>query len=210
MAHLRIGTSAPVTPTPEAFTYTNRMGALYYLHEGRTKTGKPRYYVAKTIGAGALATVPSGFEMTESVNGVVSVRRSKPGQEDVPVEDLRLVEAAITKHPHLSGYMARILGSSVVIFEPDVPADRLRDVIVRSSLLGDVETYVDAKVKERLAQGRFAAVMKFERDGADYVLRRMTYRGKGGWSWGLKSGSLPDLTKKYVASLGTESFYDLM
>ena len=52
--------------------------------------------------------------------------------------------------------------------------------------VGGVEAYVDAKAKERMAQGRFAAVMKFERDGAD-VLRRMTYRGKGGWSWDVTS-----------------------
>jgi hypothetical protein len=49
--------------------YTNRMGDTYYLHEGTTKTGKARYFVAKTIREGVLSAMPDGFEFAESING---------------------------------------------------------------------------------------------------------------------------------------------
>lgn len=52
----------------------NRRGDTYYLHTGTTKKRKPRYFVAKTVGAGALEALPEGFELTESINGVGSVR----------------------------------------------------------------------------------------------------------------------------------------
>lgn len=87
MARLRL-----VKPSePATFSYTNRHGETYYLHEGTTKTGKPRYFFAKTIRERALDNMPEGFEVAESVNAVVSVRRKTAGTSLVPDEDLAVV-----------------------------------------------------------------------------------------------------------------------
>ena len=54
MSHLRLvepGASA-------ALAYTNRKGDTYYLHGGKTKTGKPRYFFAKAAGSGSLSEMP--------------------------------------------------------------------------------------------------------------------------------------------------------
>ena len=58
-----------------ALSYTNRLGATFYLHDGQTKTGKPRYFVAKTIREGALAVMPEGYEFSESINGACRSER---------------------------------------------------------------------------------------------------------------------------------------
>jgi hypothetical protein len=50
-----------------ALAHTNRLGVTYYLHEGKTKTGKPRYFTARKIGDGALAAMPAGYEFSESL-----------------------------------------------------------------------------------------------------------------------------------------------
>jgi hypothetical protein len=48
--------------------HINRRGDTYYLHEGRTKTGKPKYFFSRNR-AGTLAdSVPNGFEVYESPN----------------------------------------------------------------------------------------------------------------------------------------------
>jgi hypothetical protein len=107
MPHLRL-----VKPEAEAirvFTYENRLGNRYYLHEGKTKTGKARYF----------------FE-------------------------------------------------------------------------------------ERMKKAQYAPVMKFEIEGDHYAVFRMTYRGHGGWSYPLATGKLQDLVKKFLPSVGTEKFFDLM
>jgi hypothetical protein len=52
--------------------------------------------------------------------------------------------------------------------------------------------------------------MKFEREGEHYVVFRMTYRGDGGRSYVLETGTLADLIKKVVPEIGTEKFFDLM
>lgn len=50
-----------------ALSYANRRGDRYDLHAGRTRTGKLRYFAAKTVGDGALDAMPEGYEFTESV-----------------------------------------------------------------------------------------------------------------------------------------------
>jgi hypothetical protein len=80
--------------------------AIYCLHAGRTKTGKRRYFVAKTVGAGALAELPAGFEIVESVNAVVSVRRIDPSARKVPEADLARIRAELANYPGLRRYRA--------------------------------------------------------------------------------------------------------
>jgi hypothetical protein len=188
------------------FTFQNRMGDMYYLHEGRTKTGKPRYFFAKTAGQGTLAEMPKGFEVSESINGVVSVRRTNAGGSVAPDEDVRVVEAAVGRHAHLRGYMVRALGNAVVIFEPHPRPDKLRDLAQQLGFAHRAPSFVE----DRMKQAQYAPVMKFEPEGDGYVAFRMTYRGKGGWSWPLQSGKLHDLASKLVPSVGTEAFFDLI
>lgn len=202
MDHLRLVKPA----APKVFAHENRMGVTYYLHRGETKTGKPRYFFAKTIGANPLNEIPDGFEVSESINAVVSVRRKSAQEATVPAADVTVVEAALAKCPHLRGYVARVVGNAVVIFEPDHHPAKLGDFAQEHSLLGQAE----AALSDRLSRAQYTPVMKFEREGADYVAFRMTYRGKGGWSWALQSGKLHDLARKLVKSIGTEAFFELM
>lgn len=188
------------------FTYKNRMGDTYYLHEGTTKTGKPRYFFAKATRAGALATMPKGLEVCESINGVVSVRRKIAGASPVPDGDVKVVELAVGRHPHLRGYMVRALGNAVVVFEPYPRPDDLQDIAQR---LGGADR-APAFIEDRLKKAQFAPVMKFERDAKGYSVFRMTYRGKGGWSWPLATGKLPELAKKFVRHINTDEFFELM
>ena len=195
-----------VKPAASIYAFGNRMGITYYLHEGRTKTGKPRYFFAKTIGDSALGAMPEGFEVSESINGVVSVRRRTPGATAVPAADVTAVEAALARHPHLNGYVARAVGSAVVIFEPHPRPGELRELAQRSGLGLRAEVFM----KDRMKHAQYTPVMKFEREGTEYVVLRMTYRGKGGWSWPLQSGKLDNLARKFVPSIGTEAFFELM
>jgi len=60
-------------------TYTNRKNVTYKLYRGTTKTGKPRYFFAKESAKGTpCETVPHGYEISESPNGIVSLVKSRP------------------------------------------------------------------------------------------------------------------------------------
>ena len=59
-------------------TYTNAKEKTYYLHQGTTKTGKPKYYFS-TQPEGTLAeAMPEGFELYENPNAQVFLRRIPP------------------------------------------------------------------------------------------------------------------------------------
>ena len=93
-----------------------------------------------------------------------------------------------------------------MIFEPH---PRPTDLAHIASMLGAGHRSA-AFIEERTAHAKYAPVMKFEPDGPGYSAFRMTYRGKGGWSWAIASGRLESLAKKLVRPIGTDAFYELM
>ena len=67
-------------PCQEPLTYTNRKGRTYYLCQGVTKTGKPRYYFTQKPKDKVLEHIPEGYRISESVNGRVSLVKDRPMQ----------------------------------------------------------------------------------------------------------------------------------
>ena len=61
-----------------AFTYTTRRGKTYYLHTGPKRGGGIQHYVS-TDPKGPLAdAIPEDFEINETPNGQVYLRKTKP------------------------------------------------------------------------------------------------------------------------------------
>ena len=191
-----------------ALRYTNRRGQVYFLHAGTTKTGKRRYFVAKTVGEGALAELPEGFEIVESVNAVVSVRRIAAGAPRVPAEDLARVRAELARHLHLRRYRADVVKGEITVFEP---IGGLSDGLARTLMIGTLASAAQLdQARPVLERGtRYAPVMRFVPGGDGYALFRMTYRGEGGWShWALDRGPLERLSG-HLQHVGTPRFFEL-
>ena len=174
----------PATVTGVA-TYTNRRGDTYYLHGGTTKLGKVRYFVAKTPRDGTLAAMPEGFEFSESINGVVSVRRVGSFEASIPHSDVALARTELARHPHLVHHRIDVVKGEVVVFRP----------------LGGAGQRI-----------RYEPVLKFvpSHERGRYHVYRMMYRGDGGWSWPLASGPLRELLQRFVARVDTDAFFELL
>jgi hypothetical protein len=201
---------SPVSTKPAPANYTNRHGSTYYVHEGKTKTGKPRYFVAKTIGEGARPTLPDGFEFAESVNGVVSVRKVDASAPRIPEADLAIVRTEMARHRHLRHHRVEAVKGEIVVFEPSGGIS-LEDLAAASSIFGALPHSFEAQLAKLSPGTRFAPVMKFvpQEDRGSYAVHRMTYRGRGGWSWPLGLGPLPELARRYLKAVGTEDFFEL-
>ena len=161
--------------------------------------------MAKTIGEGALAKVPEGFEICESINGVVSVRRMNDARATVPPDDIALVQSVIERCSHLHYYLARAVDSAIVIYEPNPPPKQLEEMVFE---YGTGHLPADA-IAEYMAHAKYAPIMKFEPQGGEYVVRRMTFRGHGGWSYPMNSGKLATLARQMIPSIGTDKFFEL-
>jgi hypothetical protein len=71
----------------------NRKRETYYLHEGRTKTGKPKYFFSKKSEGELRQQLPDGFEIYESPRGHVLCRRIQP--KLVSEQEIEVVREAI-------------------------------------------------------------------------------------------------------------------
>jgi hypothetical protein len=64
-----------------AYAFTNSKGNQYFLHKRDTtlKNGRTQtiYFFAKEIKDGALDTVPTGYEVSESRNGLPVLKKQK-------------------------------------------------------------------------------------------------------------------------------------
>ena len=213
----------PKTPPRSAvapIAYKNRLGETYYLHEGTTKTGKPRYFVAKTRRESALASLPDGFELTESVNGVVSVRRIDTTPSLVPNADVAVVRDALEGDKRLARYKVELRKNEIVVHEPlggELPAldpwIAPTDLARVAQILGIDEQLLRRPPRPVGASPiQYRPVMKFAPTGfsksKSYLAFRMTYRGEGGWAE-LSVGPIATLARKYIRHLDRESFFDL-
>lgn len=190
--------------------HTNRRGTSYFLHCGLTKTGKPRYFVARAVGPGALSAMPADHEFCENVNGIVSVRRRLDPHGLVSEADLALAHRELARHRHLVRHVADKRKDEILIYEPlGFPSERemsqMREIY--GEYMGSSAKWLEAME----ARAQYAPVMKFSacsvRPG-EYVAYRRLYSGEGGWLL-LSTGTIETLLRAYLPSVATERFFEL-
>jgi hypothetical protein len=191
-----------------AIEYVNRMGDRYFLYEGKTPTGKPKYYMSRKPGGAAVDAVPEGFEIYESPeNGIVTLRRIKPSPILATERDNL---ARWTRDFGETDYaIVAVEGKSLVVYTPGTdPAEQVESW---ARLLGpSVERHRDYVARN----SRYCAMFRFSlKDSHERLFRleRWCFRGGiDGWIH-LDSGHpLEQLARKYLPHLNKESFFDLM
>lgn len=175
--------------------------------KGVTKTGKERFFFSRRVPAASVSAVPTDYEITESVNGVVSLRRS--GCQAIRPGELQLVADEIDRHDRLRGHRAASQGKAIVVHEPLG--------CLAGAFMNSISRHPGRASEDRAAwadprQVQYSAVMRFvllDASSREFEAQRMCYRG-GGEGWlPLDGGPLRTLARKYVPYNGTEKFFDL-
>jgi len=192
-----------------AVTYTNRKGRTYYLCKVQTKAGATRYVCAREPTGEPLDEVPEGYEIHENVNGVVSLRKTRPSPI-LPAER-ETVEALVRQHPKARNYRVDVKDKAIVVYEragpdPEDIAAMFRD---RIGILG---ARADA-LREVLDEGaHFSPEMRFvllDEEDRIFVAERWHHSGRGGWIDIGPSGPLRVLARRFIPLLGTDRLYDV-
>ena len=105
--------------------YTNRKGKIYFLHEGSTKKGNPKYTLSQSK-EGALNIIPEGYEIYENPNAQVFLRRIKPKlikkTEEILVKEkfIKLIEQKYCK--------LTVEKKTITIYLADQDVEKIREI----------------------------------------------------------------------------------
>ena len=187
-----------------AFTYTTRREKTYYLHTGPRRGGGTQHYVSTDPEGSVAEAVPDGFEIHETPNGQVYLRKAKRAlirPDELAVVNAELSERQTSQHC----YLAEVNGKEIVIHEGDTHIETLRAINIRFSESG-LEDYA-----ARNAQ--YTAVMRFVlQDEAKRIFQPERYCFRGSvedWISIGEPAELHKLVSKFFKHLGRDSIYDL-
>ena len=99
-----------------ALEHVNRMGQTYYLQEGKTPTGKPKYYVGRKLSGKPLAEMPEGYEIYEKPDTAqVVVRKFKPSS--ITEFERKQTEDIVRRASGLEHFIVEIDGDALRVID---------------------------------------------------------------------------------------------
>ena len=108
-------------------THVNAKGKTYYLHQGTTRTGKPRYYFSMNSEGTLADSIPEGFEIYEAPDARVFLRRIPP--KIIWDEERQLVEDGMRTYSGVKDYKIDVRGNTIEIYTPIHDRETLYDII---------------------------------------------------------------------------------
>ena len=189
--------------------HVNRMRKTYYVFEGTTKTGKPKYYVplkAVSDAGKQIDVLPDDFELYEDPTvGRVSIRKKAPS--DIHEFELALVRAHIKSMN--CDTIARVISKGKFILIYESPSTEHFDSFARN--MGGLP---DFAVRMMQATSQMSHAFRLKLIGKnERIFESQRYCSRGtidDWISLHHDGPLDELCKTYLRHLGQESFYELI
>lgn len=184
--------------------YINRRGDTYFVFQGTTKTGKPKYYASKkpdSLKATRVTELPREYEIFENpVNAIVVIRRRK--QSVLTAADRNFLSRLTLEHGQVACEVV-IDGNSLVLYAGPPP--------LRNSALESMMSGIDFAIRSgfNLEPGFKFTLADVEK--RTFTVERYCYLGAidGWWDLHTRPGVLESLAAKYLPHLGQESFFEL-
>jgi hypothetical protein len=188
--------------------HRNRLGDRHYLHEGKTKTGKAKYFFSRKREGKLAASIPAGFEVYETPNALVLLRRVVPCL--VTSEETAIVSDAVQQNPKAKGAIVDTKRDTITVHMPTFDLDESVEELVadypfagRARMLGVLKRSL-----------HFLPTMRFvlqDEETREYQTERWCYAGSiDDWIPVESPGPLPKLARRFCRHLARESFFELM
>ncbi len=192
--------------------HENRRGLIDYLQEGKTRTGKPKYYMGQKITGTALDALPEGYEIYESPeHGQVVVRKRQPSS--ITPAEKEIVVQAVRRSSGIEHFVVEIDGDSLVVWLPAMGVSEADSFIHK---VGGAFAMARARSLREfmLKQSHYEKMLRFVLANPDrrvFAVERWCFRGSiDDWIHLGRSGSLKGLVETYAKHLGKESFFELI
>ncbi|MCZ6876268.1 MAG: hypothetical protein O7G88_22525 [bacterium] len=188
-------------------THVNAKGKTYYLHQGTTKTGKPKYYFSMKREGRLAESIPEDFEIYENPNAQVFLRRIPP--KIITDEERQLVEDGMRKYASVQDYKIDVKGKTIIVYTADQSVDTLVDLFK--------DLHPDPTASPQLMTTlrgviQYSPMLTFILDDKEqrlFTAQRYCFRGSIDDWIDIDHGKLEKLVKTYVQHLGNESYFEL-
>jgi hypothetical protein len=191
-----------------AVEYMNRKGKTNYLHVGKTKTGKPKYYFSGKMDGELADEIPKGFEIYEHPGNAQVFLRKKLPQFITDLEK-KAVERKLKNLSSSKWYLVDIKGKELTIYESNQDIDRLREIFGPKARSND-HSFMDDILGIAV---EYSPIMKYileDEEKRTFVVMRYCFLGSiDDWIQIGGPGSLKDVVKNYINHLGQESLFEL-
>ncbi|CAK0780249.1 Integrase [Gammaproteobacteria bacterium] len=189
-------------------SYTNRKGRTYFLCEGTTKSGKPRYFFSRDLQDTLLEKIPDGYVIQESVNGIVSLAKSQPML--LTSAEISVVTSAIASHPDAKAYRVDVKSKQIIIYER-VGSDARRIIVDSLGMQPDGNMLLRIEKQESLYT-QFTPIMRFtlvDEAKRFFCAERMRFSGEDHWITISSGKTISVIAPRFIAKLKADDFFDL-
>lgn len=189
-----------------AVEYTNRKGQLYYLHQGTTKTGKPKYFFSMKSDGSLVKTVPDGFEIYENPNAQVFLQKKQP--KIITDEEIAIVERGMNKLSCFQYYQIDVKKDIIYIYTPNENTSNLSELFSESSLRNGID--IKTGMSRVLTYSSMLRFILDDEHKRTFTTERFCFLGSiDDWIEIGYPDTLQKLIEQYVKHLGKDSFYEL-
>lgn len=189
-------------------THTNAKGKTYFLHQGTTKTGKPKYYFSMENNGALAESMPEGFEIYENPNAQVFLRRIPP--KIITDEERQIVADGMRKYAEVQDYKIDVKGNAIVVYTADQDIETLAGLFKDMSPDPTTNPQLMTLLRNEI---HYSPMLQFLLEDAQrrlFTAQRYCFVGSIDDWIDIGHGSLPTLVKRYVKHLGKESYFDLL
>lgn len=200
-----------------AIDYCNRTGKKYYLREGKTKTGKPRYFFSsQENGKGkAVDKLPKDYEIYEHPENAQVFLRKKRARLITDIEE-QFVKKCLKTLKRSRRYLVDCKDEYITIYESNADTETLKGFL--GGLLSTAPTRPNINTDDAMtalvntASQHYTAMLRFYLDDKErrtFVAQRFCFRGSiDDWIYLAGPEAFEGIVKKHVALLGTDEFFN--
>lgn len=150
--------------------------------------------------------VPAGFEIYETPNAQVFLRRIQP--RIITDAEKAVVEEGMKRYSTIKYYQIDVKKNAIIIFKANQDVDRL------SELLSSISPIRRVNIDEALTQAvSYSPMMQFilvDEENRNFRAERYCFMGRvDNWIVIDYGDKLQNLVKKYVKHLGQDSYFEL-
>lgn len=190
--------------------HTNRKGQTYFLHEGRTPKGSPKYYFSQNSDGNLVKQVPDGFEIYEKPDSAQPFLRRQQTSR-VTAAEREFVLMACREVTGSRAVIVDLERDSIIVYfaeRNEGNIDRLLGV------LGVSRELLNRPEMSEVLDGHYEKLLRFtlvDEQRRLYSAERWCFRGRiDNWIPIGERGPLDQQVRTYARHLGQESYFELM